>query len=68
MKHLLEKDPVLPRAAKAEEVLWFNPKLQPAKAGLQGLPLGMEDIRDAEARLARFAPFIQACFPETTPR
>ena len=68
MKHLLEKDPVLSRVAAAEEVLWFNPKLQPVSAGLQELPLGMEDIRDAEARLARFAPFIEACFPETAPR
>ena len=24
-----------------------------------------EDIADAEARLARFAPFIERCFPET---
>ena len=68
MKHLLEKDPVLSRVAAAEEVLWFNPKLQSVSSGLQELPLGMEDIRDAEARLARFAPFIEACFPETAPR
>ena len=68
MKHLLEKDPVLSQVAAAEEVLWFNPKLQPVSSGLQELPLGMEDIRDAEARLARFAPFIEACFPETAPR
>ena len=68
MKHLLEKDPVLPRVAAAEEVLWFNPKLQPVSSGLQELTLGMEDIRDAEARLARFASFIEACFPETASR
>lgn len=68
MNHLLEKDPVLPRVAAAEEVLWINPKLQPAKEALAAMALGMEDIRDAEARLARFAPFIQVCFPETAPR
>ena len=68
MEHLLNRDPVLPRVAAAEEVLWINPKLQPAKQGLQDLPLGMADIRDAQARLARFAPFIQTCFPETAPR
>ncbi len=68
MKHLLEKDPVLSQVAAAEEVLWFNSKLQPVSSGLQELPLGMEDIRDAEARLARFTPFIEACFPETAPR
>ena len=68
MCELLNKDPVLPRVAAAEEVLWINPKLRPVCEGLKDAVLGMEDIRDAEARLARFAPFIQACFPETAPR
>ena len=68
MEQLLNRDPVLSRVAAAEEVLWINPKLQPAQTGLQDLPLGMEDIRDAQARLARFAPFIRTCFPETAPR
>ena len=68
MCELLKKDPVLPRVAAAEEVLWVNPKLQPAKEGLTKTELGMADIADAAARLARFAPFIQACFPETAPR
>jgi len=65
---LLEKDPVLPRVAAAEEVLWINPKLQPAKEALAGMELRMSDIRDAEARLKRFAPFVMKCFPETQPR
>jgi len=65
---LLKKDPVLPRIAAAEEVRWVNPKLQPAKEGLTKTELGMADILDAQARLARFAPFIQVCFPETAPR
>ena len=60
MCELLKKDPVLPRVAAAEEVLWVNPKLQPAKEGLTKTELGMADIADAAARLARFAPFIQA--------
>ncbi len=68
MCELLKKDPVLPKVAAAEEVLWVNPKLRPAKEGLTKTELGMADIADAAARLARFAPFIQACFPETAPR
>ena len=68
MCELLKRDPVLPRVAAAQEVLWVNPKLQPAKEGLTKTELGMADIADAAARLARFAPFIQACFPETAPR
>ena len=65
---LLKADPVLPRVAEAEEVLWINPKLQPVREGLKDAVLGMGDIKEAEARLARFAPFIQTCFPETAPR
>ena len=68
MCELLKKDPVLTRVAAAKEVLWVNPKLQPAKEGLTKTELGMADILDAQARLARFAPFIQVCFPETAPR
>ena len=68
MCELLKKDPVLPAVAAAEEVLWVNPKLQPAKTALENMELGMADIVDAQARLARFAPFVMKCFPETAPR
>ena len=68
LESLLKKDPILPAVAAAQEVVWINPKLQPARAALADAVLTMADIRDAEARLARFAPFIKACFPETAPR
>ena len=68
METLLKKDPLLPAIAAAEEVVWINPKLQPAQEALAEMALTMADIRDAEARLARFAPFIKTCFPETAPR
>ena len=68
MCELLNKDPILPAVAAAQEVRWVNPKLQPAKAALEGMELGMDDILDAAARLDRCAPFIQTCFPETAPR
>ena len=68
MESLLKKDPVLPRVAAAEEVLWFNPGLQSAETALSPMELGMADILDAEARLQRFAPFIRERFPETAPR
>ena len=66
-KELLAKDPVLPRVAAGDEVVWINPRRRPAGGALASLPLGMEDILDAEARLARFAPFIRLRFPETEP-
>ena len=68
MAALLKKDPVLPRVAAAEEVLWLNPGLQSAETALPRMELGMADILDAEARLQRFAPFIRERFPETVPR
>ena len=68
MESLLKKDPVLPRVAAAEEVLWLNPGLQSAETALPRMELGMADILDAEARLQRFAPFIRERFPETAPR
>ena len=68
MAALLKKDPVLPRGAAAEEVLWLNPGLQSAETALPRMELGMADILDAEARLQRLAPFIRVRFPETAPR
>ncbi len=68
LKEQLHTDPVLAKAAVGEEVFWINPKLQSAAQGLASQELGMEDILDAQARLDRFAPFLQLCFPETAPQ
>ena len=48
METLLKKDPLLPAIAAAEEVVWINPKLQPAQEALAEMALTMADIRDAE--------------------
>ncbi len=51
------------RMAAGEELLWLNPLLGiPPK---EAAPVTGEDIRDAEKRLERFAPFIRVRFPET---
>ena len=62
IQQALAREPALVRAAGAEEVYWSNPKY-----GIAPVPdaLGDADIDDAEARLARFAPFIRRRFPET---
>ncbi|WP_040984738.1 D-serine ammonia-lyase [Oceanobacillus jeddahense] len=44
---------------------WSNPYAVESKKALQGQPLQLEDIQDAEARLKRFAPFISKAYPET---
>ena len=51
-----------------KEVIWENPKAGPFGEVKARLPLTKADIDDAQARLERFAPFIEKHFPETAPR
>lgn len=67
IEKLIATDPIVDKLARAEECLWLNPHLTNAAQAFEGLSLTMADIDDAEARLLRFAPFIQICFPETRP-
>ncbi|MCI2056824.1 MAG: D-serine ammonia-lyase [Oscillibacter sp.] len=67
MKELIASVPVVREMQSAQEVCWENPRLAPAQEALSRLPLTGSDIDDAQSRLARFAPFIQAAFPETAP-
>lgn len=53
--------PVVADMADAKEVFWLNERADEDRK----LEFGMSDIEDAEARLARFAAYIQAAFPET---
>ncbi len=67
-EELLTKDPILPAMAAGEEVFWSNKKARPAAEAQGEMPLTLADIRDADARLRRFAPFLMVQFPETRPR
>jgi D-serine dehydratase len=58
-------DAILEAMKAARPVFWRNPHLPPAREVLARLPLGMDDILEAERRLERFAPFIRSVFPET---
>ena len=61
IKKLMVSNPVVADMSAYKEVFWLNPGAgEPAS-----LPFGMDDINDAEARLARFAPYIANAFPET---
>ena len=61
IKKIMVTTPIVGRMAKYDEVFWANPK-----AGQESsFPFSMKDIEDAEARLARFAPYIAKAFPET---
>ena len=56
------KVPRLKAIERETELLWLNPLLKPSAEAR--VPLTMADIDDAEARLARFAPFLTERFPE----
>lgn len=58
---LIVEYPLIQNMVDCEEVFWLNEKVG-EKAEL---PFNMEDMRDAQARLDRFASYIQAAFPET---
>lgn len=66
---LIESDPAIRRVAAGEPTVWINPDYLPVEVtdGLCQLVVPDSAIDDAEARLARFAPFIRRRFPETEP-
>ncbi len=56
---------LLEDVSKGREVNWINENLKDTETAMQAINITMADIDDAEARLIRFAPFIQKVFPET---
>jgi D-serine dehydratase len=57
--------PELDALRRQEPLLWINPALKPVEEALPELPLGMDDIKDAELRLERFAPLLAQLFRAT---
>lgn len=60
-----DKYPLLDRLISMEEVFWVNPNIEKFEVGMKSSPLTQEDVKDAEERLKRFAPYIAKVFPET---
>lgn len=48
-----------------EEVFWINPNIEKYETAIKASSLNEEDVKDAEERLKRFAPYIAKVFPET---
>ncbi|WP_338751329.1 D-serine ammonia-lyase [Bacillus sp. FJAT-52991] len=61
----IEKYPLLNELVATKEVFWSNPKYQSFQTGFKQLSLNENDVKDAEERLKRFAPYIAKVFPET---
>lgn len=47
-----------------KEVMWYNPNYKSFDTVKDELPISVEDVLEAEARLVRFAPYIRRVFPE----
>ncbi len=61
----IEKNPILKNIINGDEVFWCNPLYDNFSSAESRLPLSNNDIKDAEERLQRFAPYISKIFPET---
>lgn len=48
-----------------KEVIWYNPNYSKFALVKDSLPVSINDVLDAEARLNRFAPYLKKVFPET---
>lgn len=58
-------DSLLKEVASGSEVFWANPNYTVAEEAMASSSYTLEDVKDAEARLERFASFIRVAFPET---
>ena len=62
-----EKQTVLDRIRRGEEVFWLNDQYHPEQNPAETMELSAEEIDEAAERLERFAPVIMHYFPETAP-
>lgn len=58
--------PLINELISTKEVFWSNPKYELFQTGIKKTPLNEKDVKDAEERLKRFAPYIAKVFPETS--
>ena len=60
-----DEHPILRDIINKKEVFWINPNKKNINEVKNDLPLDITDIKKAQKRLKRFAPFIAEKFPET---
>lgn len=65
LEELIKKDEIVKKIAEKKEIVWINKKQMDYGEYEKHLPVTDEEIKDAEERLKRFAPFIKKSFPET---
>ena len=62
---LIARFPLVAALKNLQETAWFNPGATSLAQGLPYVGLREQDVNDAHARLARFAPYLAKAFPET---
>ncbi|WP_242242976.1 D-serine ammonia-lyase [Bacillus cereus group sp. BfR-BA-01309] len=65
IENLKEEYPLINKLIETEEVFWLNPNMAKYETAIKDSPLNEENVKDAEERLKRFAPYIAKVFPET---
>ncbi|MFQ2174089.1 D-serine ammonia-lyase [Aeromonas rivipollensis] len=65
VQQLITQFPLVQSLIALEPVTWFNPNATTLAVGLPYVGLDSNDVADASARLARFAPYMCDAFPET---
>ena len=63
IKEWEEQYPLMSRIISTDEVFWTNTKYENFKDAMKKISLSEKDIRNAEERLSRFAPYIAKVFP-----
>lgn len=65
IEQLMEEVPIVRDVKSMKETVWLNDKKLPFEEAVVQCRLSMDDVLDAEARLARFADYFRVAFPET---
>ena len=65
IKSIIANNPLIKNMVDKKEVVWINPKEINYTEYEKNLPIKDQELKEAEERLKRFAPFIKKVFPET---
>ncbi len=60
-----EKFPLMGKVMNLDEAFWTNGKYESFEDAIKKIDIGLDDAKDAEDRLKRFAPYIAKVFPAT---